>query len=93
MSATKHTPGPWYAVGGWVEHGDDAVADICICYPDAMGQGHLGRSEDETRANAALIAAAPDLLKALKDIERQPGYGHMAQRRAAMAIAKAEGRA
>ena len=64
----KHTPGPWYAVGAWVEHEKDDVADICNCDPESMSQGHLGRSYDEMAANARLIAAAPDLLKACEAI-------------------------
>jgi len=65
---TKHTRGPWHAVGRWVEHEKDDVADICNCDPESMGQGHLGRSDAEMAANARLIAAAPDLLKACEAI-------------------------
>ena len=60
----KHTPGPWYAVGSWVEHANDEVPDICYCDPAGMDQGHLGRSKAEIAANARLIAAAPDMLSA-----------------------------
>jgi len=68
---TKHTRGPWIAVGAWVEHPNDEVADICSCDPAAMGQAHLKRSVAETYANARLIAAAPSLLKALQAIVDQ----------------------
>lgn len=61
---TKHTPGPWYGVGAWVEHPDDDTPDICNCNPGSMGQD--GRSYKEMCANATLIAAAPDLLAALR---------------------------
>lgn len=61
-----HTPGPWHAVGTWVEHADDKVADICICNPVDFGQHHLGRSHAEVLANAKLIAAAPEMLETLK---------------------------
>ncbi len=64
----KHTPGPWYQVGFWVEHEDDSVADICTCNPDDFGQGHIKRSQSEIVANAMLIAAAPDLLAALEEL-------------------------
>lgn len=67
MTAAKHTPGPWHAVGAWVETEDDSVADICSCDPDTIGQG--GRSDAEICANARLIAAAPDLLAALSRLE------------------------
>lgn len=63
---SEHTKGRWIAVGGWVEHEDDNVADICICDTEIMNQGHLGRSSQEEAANAKLIAAAPDLLEALQ---------------------------
>lgn len=73
----SHTPGPWYAVGYWVEHEDDSVADICTCDPAAIGQEHLGRTGKEIAANVRLIAASPDLLAALRKlvraIDRLPG--------------------
>jgi hypothetical protein len=65
---SKHTPGPWYGVGAWVEVEDHGVADICSCNPDDYAQGHLGRNYDEICANARLIAAAPELLEALEAI-------------------------
>ena len=64
----SHTPGQWIAVGAWVEHDDDNVADICTCDPAAMGQAHLTRSVEELMANARLIAAAPDLIEALETL-------------------------
>ena len=64
----SYTPGPWVAVGGWVEHPDDDVADICTCDIELMEQGKLGRSSDEITANARLIAAAPEMLEALVDL-------------------------
>lgn len=63
MSA--HTPGTWLAVGDWVELVDDTRADICSVNPCDFGQSSYGRNDDEMRANARLIAAAPDLLAAL----------------------------
>lgn len=96
MSA-KHTPGPWHCVGIWVEHEDDNVADICDCDPASMGQGHLGRTYDEMRANAKLIAAAPDMLEFLKyvrTLHEAADFGPIEIRRRALdnLIAKAEGR-
>lgn len=59
MSKAKHTPGPWFAT----EYGD---------IRDMAGETFVGVSLRETAieriANASLIAAAPDLLEALKDI-------------------------
>ncbi len=63
---TPYTPGPWVAVGFWVEHPDDKRGDICTCAPEALGQGHLQRTDAEVVANARMIASAPDLLAALK---------------------------
>jgi len=28
---SKHTPGPWFAVGAQVETENDSVPDICTC--------------------------------------------------------------
>jgi hypothetical protein len=71
---SKHTPGPWYGVGAWVEVEDDGVADICSCNPDDFAQGHLGRNYDEMCANARLIAAAPDMLEALMMCDEAMAY-------------------
>jgi hypothetical protein len=68
MSAPKHTPGPWVAVGRFVEVADDNVPDICTTDPAAIGQQNLPRSYAECCANARLIAAAPELLEALKEL-------------------------
>jgi hypothetical protein len=64
----QHTPGPWYAVGCMVEVGDDESADICTTNPDLFEQGHLAPPIKEQQANARLIAAAPDLARALADL-------------------------
>lgn len=58
---SKHTPGPWKAEGykGLVVNGPDGVTLAC-----APG----GKNIEETIANAHLIAAAPDLLAALKAV-------------------------
>ena len=60
---SKHTKGPWIAVGRRVEHPNDRIPDICSCIPEDFGQE--GRSDEEACANARLIAAAPDMLHAL----------------------------
>ena len=63
----KHTPGPWYVAGeqsGVTEYSDTrhiyAQAD-----KDAGGTGCVACVASST-ANAALIAAAPDMLEALR---------------------------
>ena len=65
---SKHTPGPWFAVGAWVEIQYDEIADICTTNPGDFGQAFLRRDYDESCANARLIAAAPDLLEALEGL-------------------------
>lgn len=69
MSNAQHTPGPWFTfangacVGGPAGHlGNPSGADTA-------GIAHCGmalRTHSEVQANAALIAAAPELLEALK---------------------------
>ena len=57
---SKFTPGPW-ALDRWgaVCHANKQLVVV-------EGVALSGRSTDETRANARLIAAAPELLDALK---------------------------
>lgn len=58
----RYTPGPWIAVGAWVEHPDDSIPDICSC---DVG---LERSYEEICANTRLIAASPALISTLQDL-------------------------
>ncbi len=94
---TGHTPGPWVAVGSWVEHPNDAVADICICDPSLFEQGYLGRTDAEKNANACLVAAAPDMLAALDealraaDLGYEPPFDLLNTMRAVVAKARGEG--
>lgn len=55
---TTHTPGPWSATGYHVEARAGAIATVC----DA------GDGDTEGDANARLMAAAPDLLAALRGV-------------------------
>jgi hypothetical protein len=93
----KHAPGPWVAVGAWVEHSYWDCPDVCSCAPESIGQ--RGRAYDEQCANARLIAAAPDLLEALKAVmealiaDLPQAEGSPTVQGALAAIAKAEGRA
>jgi len=52
----KHTPGPWTAKGQYVFAGPDCIG---ICDTD-------NASVERCEANARLMAAAPDLLEALR---------------------------
>jgi len=69
---TKHTPGPWTVA-------PDGLVDIDAAdgLPVAVATGWLYRTHPECLANVALIAAAPDLLAALRDCEEFIGehYG------------------
>jgi hypothetical protein len=108
-----HTPGPWavgesgfnvYYLNPLIEAGDDNIDDprhdsvICdtrnIAYPPA----YSGIPDEETAANARLIAAAPDLLAALKAITAHDKNGRFGKpdfdaaiRQCRAAIAKATG--
>lgn len=78
---TKHTPGPWRVDGRKItsdKHGLIATVDEWSPEVDA--------------ADSALIAAAPDLLEALKEIEALSGptTAGRARKIARAAIAKAE---
>ena len=70
MSVFKHTPGPWAVtccLDYWVQAGDVGVAlcgDLDWQGPDS----NCVRDQREMEANARLIAAAPELLEALKAI-------------------------
>lgn len=95
---TQHTPGPWTAK----PHGnhcflmsENAQGFYCVCDVDT--------ATEQGRANARLIAAAPDLLEALTELvtrrERasakvggSPDGSDNRYARARAAIAKAEGR-
>ena len=99
---SKHTPGPW--IGAGPSYGDplpkyinEIVADRedddeckTICYMPVIDE------DDETEANACLIAAAPDLLEMLVeahdiiDAIGQPETAEVAARMRAV-IAKARG--
>lgn len=82
----QHTPGPWRFSPWHIEEGPSAVYD-------ANGDLVCTTSSDDT---ARLIAAAPELLAALKDMAHlaiQLGAFDLETREAFAVIAKAEGRA
>jgi hypothetical protein len=68
---TKHTPGPW-TVHGDISHligAEDEKAMIAeIVQPIQAHPEKWRRSIQECKANAALIAAAPDLLASLEQV-------------------------
>lgn len=96
----KHTPGPW-SVGWPFAAGEGDELDIVavnkggIAFLKVIPTGHANNME-VLRANADLIAAAPDLLEALQavvDAWNHEGTMLEAERLTLAAIAKAEGRA
>ena len=80
-SNTEHTPGPWHAT----DYGDVGFRSNRGCFhavkmgPKMIACGErywdIGR-ETEERANAALIAAAPDMLKALQALFKECAMIH-----------------
>lgn len=98
----SHTPGPWYYVTGAVY--DKPFEDVgktarCIAIRatdrDAYGGFRIDPSEKD--ANMRLIAAAPEMLEALKELCGAVSTGTLQQKNKAYgkaidAIAKAEGK-
>ena len=63
QSDGTHTPGPW-TVDGYGDHEVDIYAgDVLIC---AMRDGDTDPNDTALEADARLIAAAPELLAALR---------------------------
>lgn len=62
MSETKFTPGPWFANGHEVLAPDDGDEDP---WSVALASPCRGYPNDQSRANARLIAAAPEMYEAL----------------------------
>lgn len=85
---TKHTPGPWGCIGtSYHAH------DYRLTKPDAAPLPLNVKANDhsEQRANARLIAAAPDLLEALYQIRDLPEDSRIHYKVAQRAISKALG--
>jgi len=83
---SRHTPGPWVAKGNNIWAGDECIGDVW---------SHDGQWSTRD-ANARLIAAAPEMLEALKLIARggddvQSFSGTNCAEIARAVIAKAEG--
>lgn len=69
----QHTPGPWHAYPADYQGGPADLHPIFVVGPSefhTVAQVRAGNEDDDlpaqTAANARLIAAAPDLLDALK---------------------------
>lgn len=99
MPVTKHTPGPLIVQEDDFGPSEFVIttqqrknkSQVPICKMDVDFDGQIGV---EQQANALLIAAAPDLLKALQDMVDYYGTASAsveALHKAHAAIAKAEG--
>jgi len=87
-----HTQGPWSYIG----NGDVVAKSDKYCGGEKDIASVFLTVNDEDEANARLIAAAPELLEALKDMldgheDACTGYGEGAADKARAAIAKATG--
>ena len=90
---TEHTKGPWRTEGF-----ENLVVNSAEGYTMTLAAGGKDACLDELKANARLIAAAPELLAALKAISDYVAVmqGHRISgisKLATSAINKAEGRA
>lgn len=93
-----HTPGPWSVSNGELLRVLAVGTNQSVCGVHRVGS-RGGIANGDPLANARLIAAAPDLLAALKDApdfggEPKTAFGREYrewQERARAAIAKAEG--
>jgi len=74
MTQTQHTQGPW-RVSGFIKFTDPLCGEnnYPIIHNDKIDIGYMCIGNDDMKANAALIAAAPDLLEALRKIDAH-GY-------------------
>ena len=67
---SNHTPGPWVVVGRLTKYVEARlvgrlIQEVAACGPTMADEGYGQQQE----ANARLIAAAPDLLEALQDVD------------------------
>lgn len=86
--SNKHTPGPWAHInpdGFTVRHPQVYSDTGPVCNVTWLGDGRI----DELRANARIIAAAPDLLEALQEIVAAADGEGWAQLDATLANARA----
>ncbi len=76
---TQHTQETWYAIGAYVETKYANIPLICCCDTESFDSTSSPsvqdyRSEEECRANAQLIAAAPELLAVCLSLQESASY-------------------
>jgi hypothetical protein len=96
----KHTPGPWRwewdSLGIQIYSQGETEGSIATVHEDIEAQLGVGDNDNMGEANARLIAAAPEMYAALKDLMEFPkSCGHeftcsCPEQKARAAIAKAE---
>lgn len=70
MRMSNHTPGQWESGGASMDGVHVLCGDRIICYCHS----YIGEGIESTKANARLIAAAPDLLDVLIDLQESALY-------------------
>lgn len=95
-----HTPGPWRANASWIEGPAMALRVASVDWPSST-PGSAPREVGEAKANARLIAAAPELLSLAKrwialdggswNVERHASERFTLRNETRDLIAKAEG--
>jgi hypothetical protein len=68
----SHTPGPWAWLGKYGESTLRAATGDVLDYAGYEGMWFAAYDKDTDAANARLIAAAPDLLEALRLVVANP---------------------
>lgn len=92
---TKHTPGPWRVLrpGPGIDYNWHVTDEMDTFVAHVFGFSHA--VDEQSRINASLIAAAPDLLDALIELNSVSARGFLyddpARVKARAAIAKATG--
>ena len=87
---SEHTPGPWSICNDGFVY-DKNGERVCSPHSTLPGGERYKQHRKSWQQNARLIAAAPDLLEALKQIDEQTVEGGRINTLARAAIAKAEG--
>ena len=96
--ATQHTPGPWVVTGPNIrsDHSEGPGWASALLFVQQNPFANCERDEAEWRANAALVAAAPDLLAAAQAaLVALEAYGDVSEARdilrSAVMIATSDG--
>jgi hypothetical protein len=101
--STNHTPGPWSWGAAYGHHsvlieaeGGKVVGTVRDCVQAGLDKHgmHVWQQTEEGRANARLVAAAPELLEALQLVRMSTGWQYLSDESRAViddALSKALG--